>query len=235
MKNVKLLSLLLIFSILSFNFQSCTSPTTQEGSEATTDKANEQPETPTPETTTAAPTEITSTTATPSTESEEPTKGSSVEAKIQFVRDKYAAITSATDYRVDSTAIECERGFHRMERWSTQQGELRYLQEEACGEHGCTLTHHYFWDKELIFIFRQNYYYAGNSDYMQEHRTYFGGNEMIRCLEKDVSTTKGYEYLQQLVEKTPNKTVDCDPEKRTRDLQELIDLDLANARAFYCE
>jgi len=147
---------------------------------------------------------------------------------------KCAIITDAINYKVDSTTVECERGTARIERRSTEKGELRYLLENACGEHGCVTTHHYFWENDLIFIFRQNYYYAGNSGYMQEQRTYFKNDEMFHCLEKDVSTDKGYEALIKLLENTANKTVDCTPNKRTENLQQLVDLAVNKAKEYYC-
>ena len=69
---------------------------------------------------------------------------------------------------------------------------------------------------------------------MQEHRTYFKNDKMIRCLEKDVSTSKGYEELKQLLKNTSNKIVDCNLNKRTGNLQQMIDLELKNAKEFFC-
>ena len=76
--------------------------------------------------------------------------------------------------------------------------------------------------------------YAGNMDYLQEHRTYFKNNKMFRCLEKDISTTKGYEELKKLIKKTANKAVDCTPNKRTENIQQLIALDINKAKEFFC-
>jgi len=221
MEKFKLLSLIVIMTIISLNFQSCFSPNSQEETKVeTTDPKVE---------------EVVKETNTSNnnidTKKEQNTSGLS---DIDFIREKYAIISGATNYKVDSITVECEQGISKIERRSTDKGELRYLLEENCGDHGCVTTHHFFWDNKLIFIFRQNYYYAGNKDYMNEHRIYFKNNKMIRCLEKDISTDKGYEALKELTKKTSNKTVDCTPAKRTRNLQQLMNLDINKAKEFYC-
>jgi len=221
MKIFKLLTLITIISIIILNFQNCSSSNSQKETSVGTTNPNLENEA---KKTNISDSEI-------DTEKE---KDTSMDSDINFIREKCAIITGTTNYKIDSITVECDQGVSKIERRSTENGELRYLLEESCGEHGCVSTHYYFWENNLIFIFRDNYYYAGNKDYIQEHRTYFKNNEMIRCLEKDLSTSKGYETLKELAKKTANKTVDCTPEKRTKDLQQLIKLDINKAKDFFC-
>ena len=223
MKNPKLVLLLLISSVVSLSVQSCSSSNSQENTKAEITSPKEETKTPEVEAAATKPSSV------------EPEKESSEDSDIQFIRDKYAIITNATNYKVDSITVDCEHGTSTIERRSTDEGELRYLLENSCGDHGCATNRHYFWDNKLIFIFRQNYYYAGNSDYLQEHRTYFKNDKMFRCLEKNVSTDKGYEELKKILQKTANQTIDCAPNKRTGNLQQMIDLDLTKAKDFLCD
>lgn len=154
---------------------------------------------------------------------------------IEFIKDKYAIIVNANPHRIDSFIVECGGGTTRLERRYNEKEEISYLQYEICGGHGCSTSHHYFWEGKLIFKLYQDTYWVGNSDYMKEHRTYFKDQEMIRCLEKEVSTTNGQPSIEDLMKKTPNSEVDCTTEKLTEDLVKLMTLKQGDAESYLCE
>ena len=109
------------------------------------------------------------------------------------------------------------------------------MKEVSCGQHGCLTTHHYFWDGELIFIFSQNSYWAGQSDFLIEHRTYFKNGKMFRCLEKEVSTTNGEAKTKELAKKTPNQQDDCKSEKLTPNHSMMKTLTRETAKSYFCQ
>ncbi len=154
---------------------------------------------------------------------------------IEFIRDKYAIIVNADPQRVDSFIVECGGGTTRLERRYNEKEEISYLQYEICGGHGCSTSHHYFWEGKLIFKLYQDTYWVGNSDFMKEHRTYFKDGEMIRCLEKEVSTTNGQPTIEDLMKKASNSEVDCVAEKLTDDLAKLMRLKQEEAEVYLCE
>ncbi len=153
---------------------------------------------------------------------------------IEFIRDKYAIIVNANPHRIDSFIVECGGGTTRLERRYNEKEEINYLQYQTCGGHGCSTSHHYFWEGKLIFKLYQDTYWVGNSDFMKEHRSYFKDQEMIRCLEKEVSTTNGQPSIEDLMKKTPNTEVDCTKEKLTKDLAELMTLKKETAEGYLC-
>lgn len=154
---------------------------------------------------------------------------------IEFIRDKYAIIVNGTPERVDSFIVECGGGTTRLERRYNEKGEINYLQYETCGGHGCSTSHHYFWEGKLIFKLYQDTYWVGNSDFMKEYRTYFKEEKMIRCLEKEVSTTNGQPSIEDLMKKASNSEVDCTTEKLTADLAKLMTLKQEEVEVYLCE
>lgn len=154
---------------------------------------------------------------------------------IEFIKDKYAIIVNANPHRIDSFIVECGGGTTRLERRYNEKEEISYLQYETCGGHGCSTSHHYFWEGKLIFKLYQDTYWAGNSDFMKEYRTYFKDQEMIRCLEKEVTTTNGQASIEDLMKKASNSEVDCTTEKLTADLAKLMTLKQEEAEVYLCE
>lgn len=154
---------------------------------------------------------------------------------LDFIRDKYAIIVNTNPARVDSFIVECGGGMTKLERRYNEEEAISYLQYQICGGHGCSTSHHYFWEGKLIFKLYQDTYWVGNSDYMKEHRTYFKNQEMIRCLEKEVSTTNGQPSIEDLMKKASNSEVDCTPEKLTTDLAKLMTLRQEEAEVYLCE
>lgn len=159
----------------------------------------------------------------------------SLESDIEFIRDKYSVITQATPIRRDSFAMECDGGTNMIIREYDEQNELAYLLYESCSEHGCTIAHHYFWGKELIFLFKQNTFWVGNMDQIKESRTYFKDRQMIRCLEKEATTTEGYDALEKALRNAPNTEVDCTSDRITANLQRLRNLPEGKAQIYLCQ
>lgn len=159
---------------------------------------------------------------------------SSIEQDIQFIRDKFSIISNAKNYKTDAYAFECG-GETKLERKYNETNELAYLKETSCGQHGCLTTEHYFWNGALIFIFAQNAYWAGNTDYQMEYRTYFKNGKMIRCLEKEVSSINNKPKVEKLIKKTANNEVDCKADKSTKDLEILKSLNQETGKKYYCE
>jgi hypothetical protein len=118
---------------------------------------------------------------------------------------------------------------------STIKVKISYLQYQVCSDHGCNTVHHYFWEGKLIFIFEQRSYWVGSTDKLSEHRTYFKDGMMIKCLEKEVTTTNGQQDIDQLLKKTSNGEVDCTSDRLTDNVWGLVTLNRDSAEKYFCE
>lgn len=154
---------------------------------------------------------------------------------VLFIREKYAQISNATNYRRDTFETECGGGPMKFERKYNEKNELAYLYTEFCSDHGCEGTHHYFWEGNLIFIFSQQSYWVGNTDELRESRTYLKNGQMFRCLEKKVNTTNGTPKIEDLLKKASNSEADCSTDRLTKDIEQLIALNIENAQTYFCE
>ncbi|MFK7746929.1 MAG: hypothetical protein AB8B65_00930 [Kordia sp.] len=187
------------------------------------------PETKKPVETTTKPTE----TVKENTENNEAT---SIEADIQFIREKYAIISKAKNYKTVPFEVRCdERSSSKLIRKYNEEGKLAYLELHDCGGHGCRTKYHYYWDGQLIFIFHKNDYTPGSSHIIEEHRTYFKNGKMIRCLEREANYYDGQPPMEELLKKAKNKEVECTPNKLTENLSEIENLSLDKAKAYFCK
>jgi len=162
-------------------------------------------------------------------------ESTSIESDIQFIRDKYAIISNATNYKTVPFEVRCdERSSSKLVRKYNEKGQLSYLELHDCGGHGCSVKHHYYWEGQLIFIFHKNDYTPGSSHIIEEHRTYFKNGQMIRCLEKKAHYYDGQPPMEELLKKAKNEEVECTPDKRTKNLSEIENLSLDKAKAYFC-
>ena len=166
----------------------------------------------------------------------ETAKPTTIESDIQFIKEKYAIISKATNYRILPFETTCDqRTSVKLERRYNEKNELSYLQYMDCGEHGCMTRHHYYWAGQLIFIFYVNDYTPGSSHIIEERRTYFKNGQMISCLEKKAHVHEGTAPMAELLKKALNKEVDCSPEQRTKHLSELENLAVEKAKEYFCD
>ncbi|MBC8756260.1 hypothetical protein H2O64_16420 [Kordia sp. YSTF-M3] len=207
-----------------------------------TPKSNDSTTTPETKNTTILEEKVTDTTsATTDTEEtvQEDTdanKSTSIESDIQFIRDKYAIITNATNYKTIPFEAQCdERSSVKLERKYNEKGELSYLQYRVCGDHGCATKHHYYWDGQLIFIFHKNDYTPGTSHIIEEYRTYFKNGQMIRCLEKKAHYYEGQLPMTELLKNAKNEEVECNSDKLTAELTKMETISVKDAKAYFCQ
>lgn len=169
-------------------------------------------------------------------ENTENENNSSIASDIQFIRDKYAIISKATNYKTVPFEAQCdERSSVKLERKYNEKGELSYLEYHVCGDHGCSVKYHYYWEGQLIFIFHKNDYMPGTSHIIEEHRTYFKNGQMIRCLEKKAHYYEGQLPMAELLKKAKNEEVECSPDKLTEDLSKMETISIDEAKAYFCE
>ena len=162
-------------------------------------------------------------------------KSLSIEPDIHFIREKYAILVQDTNYTEVPFEIQCdERSSTKLVRRYNKNGQLSYLKYEECGEHGCSIRHHYYWNGELIFIFHKSDFTPGSSHIVEEHRTYFKNGEMIRCLEKEARYYEGQASMDELLRQAENRVVDCTSEKRTANLSAIESLSLEAAEKYFC-
>lgn len=162
-------------------------------------------------------------------------ESTSIESDIQFIRNKHAIISKATNYKTVPFEVRCdERSSSKLVRKYNEKGELSYLELHDCGGHGCYVKYHYYWDGQLIFTFFKNEYSPGASHIIEEYRTYYKNDKMIRCLEKKAHYYDGQPPMEELLKKAKNEEVECTPAKRTENLSEIENLSLDKAKAYFC-
>lgn len=160
---------------------------------------------------------------------------STLETDILFIRDKFNIIANAKNYRSDSYSFECDGGEIYFERKYNEKEELVYLSDEYCGGHGCQIDQYYFWNGDLIFIFSKTTHWVGNTDSIVEHRTYFKKDQMIQCLEKEVSSENGDPKIEVLALNTKNQEVECTSDKKPNNLEELMALNTEEMEPYFCQ
>lgn len=160
---------------------------------------------------------------------------SSIESDIQDIREKYAIISKATHYKTvpfetncgDNTSIKFVRKYN-------EKGQLSYLLYHLCAEEGCFISHHYYWDEKLFFIFKQSDITPGVSHIIEERRTYFKGDQVIQCLEKTAHQHEGTAPMSELLKKAENKKVECTSEFLSDILMDIETLPVAEAKKYFC-
>ncbi len=162
-------------------------------------------------------------------------EGTDLESDIQFIRDKFAIISNATNYKEVPFETMCdERTSFKFDRKYNEKGKLSYLLYVTCGEHGCYTKEHYYWDEELIFIFSKSDISPGVSNIVEERRTYLKNGRVIRCLEKTAQNAMGEPPMEELLKKAVNKEVDCTPEFLSDILEDLETLSVQDAKQYFC-
>ncbi|WP_025743303.1 hypothetical protein [Aquimarina pacifica] len=131
--------------------------------------------------------------------------------QIEFIRENHALIESKIEsetYSVIESVNETEIGTITYKR-VVNGDKIIYAYSANCNDHGCNKSSYYFWDNKLIFKLDQNSSWVDRSDKISEKRTYYLDETEILCLQRTKTGSGGYDAVNQLLNKVPQDTLQC--------------------------
>lgn len=215
----RLFSLLLATVLWSLSFQSCTESTSSNSD------VEENP------TSMADSTEVTPKGGTEMSVEEQLAYAKQHVEDIMHVYSQKEEIDKEKVIKKDLFNFECANGKITLERFYNEANEIHLLVYSICDDKGCSAKHHYFENDKLFYQFHHHETDQGDKYMVDDHRTYFKDGEIVRCLEKRYSYNKGEPHT----DAVEFKQVDCvAADKITKDIEKLLTLAEADAKAFLC-
>ncbi|MFT4787180.1 MAG: hypothetical protein ACI8RL_002283, partial [Cyclobacteriaceae bacterium] len=127
-----------------------------------------------------------------------------IEAQITFIREKFGVIEGKMQSD-DYLFIEFDKGNQQVKR-AMDGNQIRFLSVVECEGHGCTTTSYYFWNDQLFFKFEEGGY-GDDRTTVTETRTYYQNEKSIRCINRTLSGSGGYDALKKQLASEPQITL----------------------------
>ncbi len=160
-----------------------------------------------------------------------------VEEQIALIKDKFSVISEdmkAGKYKDEKYETECGGGITKLNK-AMDGSDLRFLSKNDCSDHGCTKTSYYFWEGALLFKFIESSYWVGTTDEVEQKRIYYKDGQVIRCLQKKTSGTKGYDAAIKALSNMKNAPGECEDKDEMAYLKNLVHLaDQHQVEDFFC-
>lgn len=149
-----------------------------------------------------------------------------LEEKIELIREKFNLINNeitAGAYTIIEFKVDGKKGVIQYKRVMDGE-EIRFLSVTYNSTFGSDKTSYYFWEDLVVFQFQENTQWVDHQDYISEKRTYYYGEEVIKCLQREIKETGGYDQVKQKLANTAQTILPKEGKFDRETIKNLIDL-----------